>query len=216
MNPDKGILIVHEGRGESQSLNRLAAKTGRSLPDFASTFVRFLPSQRIPITNSADAVRAAKIGFRYRPDAILLTADLDDDCPRDKAPEWAAAVRELRLPVPVALVLFYREYETLAVSCAGSLAGRELVPGLILNPRVLPEVDPESRRDAKGWISHNLMNGTRYKPTVHQPPLTALMRVEDLRASGLSSFRRFERALQFLAQEVRTGRTGVYPSTGRM
>ena len=105
----------------------------------------------------------------------------------------------------------------MALSIASSLAGRELrsptgKPILTLGmPSSLPS-HPESPRDAKGWVSRELMGGVTYKPTVHQLPLTRAMSIPDLHAAALSSFRRLETALEFLAREVRAGGTGVYPS----
>lgn len=209
------LVLVGEGHGERGALENLVAKVGLRTPGFAETFVGFHPTQRRTIRGPHDAVRAAEVAARYAPAGVVLTADLDDDCPATCAPEWAAAVRARDLPVPVAVVLFHREYETLAISVAESLAGRELVPGLTLTAPREPLADPESRRDAKGWISANLMGRTRYKPTVHQLALTRLLDVDALRAARLSSFVRLESALGFLTAAALQGRAGVYPAESR-
>lgn len=55
------------------------------------------------------------------------------------------------------------------------------------------------------------MSERSYKPTTHQHRLTVAMRLPELRAAGLSSFRRLENAMQFLAQQAGR-RTEVYPA----
>lgn len=208
--------IVREGHGEEGSIETLVVRVCKDLGLHPNTFWSIRPSLRIPITSPETAVRAARISAASGAAAVLLTADSEDSCPRLAAPALAAAVRREKLDVPVAIVLFYREFETLAVATADRLAGRELRSRADQLLEVLgqpPELlsDPESRRDAKGWIRANLMNGRAYKPTVHQLALTRLMHVADLRASGLSSFRRLENALRFLGNEVTEGSSGVYP-----
>jgi hypothetical protein len=74
----------------------------------------------------------------------------------------------------------------------------------------IPE-NPEGPRDAKGWVGRELMGGVVYKPTVHQLPLVKALRVAELRASGLSSFRRLESAVNFLGEQTLTDAAGVYP-----
>ncbi len=203
------LAIIREGHGEAGAVDTLVAKVGKSLGVVPSVFASLPKSQRVAITSAESAVKGARLAAAMRPDAILLTADLDDGCPATLAPAWAGAVREANLGIPSALVLFHREYETLALSVASSLAGCDLA-GITLAAASPPE-NPETPRGAKEWISRNLMGGTRYKPTVHQLALTRLLKIQELQAAGLSSYRRLEGALTFLAGEVRDRSTGVYP-----
>lgn len=184
-----------------------------------TVFASLPRSPRIVITDEESAVRAGRIAATLDPDAALLTADLDDDCPRDLAPRIAARLRQEKFGFPVAMVFFHREFETLALSIAPALGGRQLrsragqPAETLLHPTAVP-ADPESVRDAKGWVGRNLMSGRSYKPTTHQYPLTVAMRLPELRAAGLSSFRRLENAVQFLGQQASSGGTAVYPTPG--
>jgi hypothetical protein len=111
-------------------------------------------------------------------------------------------------------VLFYREYETMALSIAQALAGKTLTlpTGELQIASSVPTLtDPEAPRDAKGWVKEHLFEGRTYKPTTHQLPLTRLMNPADLRAANLSSYRRLERGLDHLARNVLTGGVAVYP-----
>lgn len=213
------LVVIREGHGEAQSIENLVARTAKGIGLYPHPFWSIPESQRYVISSPERAVRAAEIAAVQNPSAALLTADLDDECPKDAAPAFAAAVRANGFSFPVAIVLFYREFETLAISVADHLAGRELKSPAgqaivtLSAPSTMPD-DPETFRDAKGWVGRNLMDGESYKPTVHQLPLTRAMKVDELRQADLSSFRRLESALRFLGDQVAAGEAGVYPGHG--
>lgn len=205
MSPAR-LVIVGEGHGEVRALANLVARVGSSAWVIPSTlFVGGI--HRRPITDEASAVRAARF-LAQGAGAVLLTADLDRRCPRTVAPEWADALRTASIGVPTALVLFHPESETLALSVADRLAGRQ-VAGVTLRTPLDPLADPEAHSGAKEWIRRNLLPA--YKPSTHQLALTQAMDIAELRAAGLSSYRRLESALRFLAASVEAGTTGVYP-----
>ena len=125
-----------------------------------------------------------------------------------------AWVRALALPFPVAVVLFYREYETLFLPCLAQMAakplkdhlGRELAP---LAPEASFGGDPEQSRDAKKIVNRFLPRTSPYQPTTHQLALTRLLDFDVLRSSGLPCFGTLERALSFVLDTP----SGVYPPT---
>lgn len=154
-------------------------------------------------------------------EAVLLTRDADqdqlpyNDCPKFTAPEIGDWVRALNLPFPVAVVLFYKEYETLFLSGADAMAGKTVNDA---HGRPIAEIpatatahpDPEHPRDAKGWVKKKLF--PVYKETLYQHTLTRLLDHDDLSNKGLSSYRRLVSALEFLA--TNQGVAGaVYPPT---
>ncbi|MGQ0678942.1 MAG: hypothetical protein ACT4OM_04675 [Actinomycetota bacterium] len=113
----------------------------------------------------------------------------------------------------MAIVLFYREFETLFLAGASGMAGQAIEDP---RGRVIATVkadtyshpNPEFPRDAKGWVKQNLVSG--YKPTLLQAALTKLLDPVDMEAKGLSSYRRFVSALRFLS--ANQGVAGaVYP-----
>lgn len=112
----------------------------------------------------------------------------------------AAWVRDLALPFPAAVVLFYKEFETLFLAGAGAMAGREVGDR---RGRVIETIpagvhpSPEHPRDAKGWVRDNLIRA--YKPTLFQSSLTRLLDLDAMGASSLSSYRRLVSALTFLS-----------------
>lgn len=217
------LWIVREGEGEEDALPnlvfRLCDRLGVSLPGHnTKKHGRKRPLLTRPQVQEACGIVQASPGDT----ALLLTRDADQDqladqdCPKYTAPEMATWVRELDLPFPVAVVLFYKEFETLFLAGATGLAGREICDS---RSRAIGQIpvgvdrhpSPETPRDAKGWVRANLVTG--YKPTLHQAPLTRLLDLADLDASGLSSYRRFGRALEFLALNL--GETGAVYPTGK-
>lgn len=211
------LVLVREGHGEAEALETLVARVALGLGLFPSPISSMPESIRRPVTSGATAVAAVEIAARYNPDAVLVTADCDDLCPRDLAPDLAASIRARGFSFPVAVVLFYREYETLAISVAARLDGLELkssngTPIVTMQYESDTPTDPEIFRDAKGWITRNLFGGHPYKPTAHQKALTAVLKLSDLEEADLSSFRRLRSALAFLANEMQTSGTATYPA----
>lgn len=213
-----GLLIVREGDGEKEALPalvyRLREHLGLDLPYPASK-----EPWRRPLVTEAD-LRAVCEQARAIPkcEGLLLTRDADNDdlpeadCPKFRAPEIANWVRALALPFPTAVVLFYKEFETLFLAGAAGMAGREVKDhrGTIL-ATIPADADahpaPETPRDAKGWVRSNLL--PPYKPTLYQTSLTRLLDLDDMERRALPSYRRLVSAVRFLA--VNRGAGLVYP-----
>lgn len=214
------LYVVREGDGEQLALpaliygirDRLELDLPHHHPDRHSWKKMLLTAAQV--SGVCEQLRATDAC-----EAVLLTRDADQDqlpnadCPKYAAPEIAEWVRELELPFPVAVVLFYKEYETLFLSGAEGMAGKPVVDS---RNRIVAKIpvtvtahpDPEYPRDAKGWVKANLVKG--YKPTLLQLPLTRLLNHEDLESKDLSSYRRLSSALRFLADN-RSVAGAVYP-----
>ena len=100
------LVLIREGFGEANSLEKLVVKVAADLGLFPHPISSLPESIRKAVTNEQTALDAVEIAARYSPDAVLLTADCDDDCPRDLAPRIAAALRTRNFGFPVAVVLF--------------------------------------------------------------------------------------------------------------
>jgi len=94
----------------------------------ASGLRSFAPPIRVPGIGRDDQLLRYAEMIRGKPDASALLAlrDQEDGCPRADAPSLAERFRGLRLPFPVAVVLAYREYETLFLPCIEHMAGQPL------------------------------------------------------------------------------------------
>jgi hypothetical protein len=114
------------------------------------------------------AVERAGRGLRL-PGAVLIVIDSDDDCPKELAPvllSRATATANGRWPVGV--VLAKSEFESWFIAAAESIAGHA---GLA--PDLCAPADPESIRDAKGWLQKAMPPGRKYSETVDQASLAA-------------------------------------------
>ena len=215
-----GLFVVREGEGEEEALpdlvNRLRDHLGlASLP--------FIPKggnwKKSLVTDTQVRETCEQIRGHGLCQALLLTRDADNDdlphadCPKFSAPAIARWVRELVLPFPTAVVLFYKEYETLFLAGAGAMAGRAVGDRRGQAIATIPadaagHPAPEYPRDAKGWVRTNLIDG--YKPTLFQASLTRLLDFDVMEQTALSSYRRLVSALNFLSDNL--GVPGaVYP-----
>jgi len=68
------------------------------------------------------------------------------------------------------------EFESWFIAAAESIAGHSSLPSGLCAP-----ADPESIRDAKGWLQKAMPPGRKYSETVDQPSLASTF---DLNAAG--------------------------------
>lgn len=75
-------------------------------------------------------------------------------------------MRGLGLPFPAAVVLAYREYESLFLPCIEEMAGAAFeAPGGLVRPGLRPDAsyegEFEAKRDVKGWLTSQMPPGRR-------------------------------------------------------
>ncbi len=213
------LRVVVEGQGDRDAIPVLVAKVKHKLdisdlphiPRDGGVWVQQLNSDKGRGGLRIEAM--CELHRRRAPSALLITQDSEDTCPRDHAPEVAGWIRPLDLPFPVAVVFFYREYETIFLAAAETLRGARLRG--IVDRSGLPESavhlgDPEQARDAKGWMSERL--GRRYVETIDQEAFTRALDLDDSGLRALSSYRRLVSGLRYLAAHAASGERGkVYP-----
>jgi hypothetical protein len=128
--------------------------------------------------------------------AILVLFDLEDDCPREVAPQVTEQIRT-RGPWPFSIVVVcaYREYESWFLASLETIHDEERYHG-----------DPEAPRDAKGWLEREF----GYKETRDQAAYTWNLDIE--RAAERSrSFQRLRHAFEQLATACKTRNSIVTP-----
>lgn len=205
--------VIVEGHGEQDAvlnlLTRLWFDLGLGLVTWAEPIRGRNLTQRPGVEKSCELVRRKK-----DTELLILLRDDEDGCPKTDGPLIASWLRELALPFPSAVVLAYREFETLFLPCVGQMAGKPLLgqanmkrPGLRSDARF--DGSFEAKRGVKEWLSTQMPKGVSYKPAVDQLPMMRLVDFASVRSSGLSWFGTLERALQFL--DAHRGHGAVYP-----
>ncbi len=183
------IVPIVEGHGEVSALPtllyRLAGAAGyrgllRVNPPIRVKATAFLQPDHSDFRKHMALARAKA----HPHGLVLLLFDCEDACPAMVGPELLARARTECPGAAIVVVRAYREFETWFLAAADSL--RELG---YLRHDATPPADPETIRDAKGWLDHNLKGG--YDPVTHQQDLA---RDFDLAAARrVASFDRFYR-----------------------
>lgn len=189
------IAPIVEGHGEVQSVPVLLRRF--AIEHVPMSQLSLNPALRVKagsFANDADYFRkymelAARKAKQWPNSCVLIVLDCEDDCPRQLGPDLLSRAKACRPDVTIIVVLAHREFETWFVAAARSLRG---VCGL---PNDLePPVDPESLRNAKGWLSANMRHS--YNEPDHQPKLTAAFAFDEALATksfarGLRKLREF-------------------------
>lgn len=207
----KRLVLCVEGEGDVAAAPNLIGNLLNDLPaELQGTL--FLDDRAMEVgevrgltgTRQQEWLRYLEVAKRRRPlGAVLLLLDGDvsrvEDEPFCEVRVARALADRAQLAgagdlFSVAVVFLCREYESLLIASYATLPG--------WRPDVaLPDF---TKRGAKEWLAKNRDGG--YKETRDQLPLTRAADLGLIRAAGLPSFRRLERALQQLAVAVQTGR----------
>ncbi len=190
------ILPIVEGHGEVTAVPILIRRiVAEYAPDVYAHVGQVIRVKRTGLIQPGGVERTVELAARQTTpsDGILILLDADDDCPREIAEQLLARARAARPDRTISVVAANREYEAWFLAAARSLRGKR---GLAED--LEPPPDPESIRDAKGWLSSHTTQGFSYKPTIDQPALTQLFDLEQ--ASAARSFRKIVKDVVALAR----------------
>jgi hypothetical protein len=191
------IAPIVEGHGEVQSVPLLLKRMALAIAPTAQ--LNLNPALRIKtgsFVNDEDYFRkylelAARKTKPWPKSCVLILLDCEDDCPRKLGPVLWKKAHNCRPDVTTIVILAHREYETWFLAAARSLRG---VCGLPAN--LTPPNNPESIRNAKGWLSK--MMSAPYNETDHQPKFTMSFAFQE--AETVPSFKRgFQKLSQFFS-----------------
>ncbi len=187
----KFALIV-EGEGDVAAAPIVLRRLAHAMQHFDLDILLPARVSRTLLAREAELRRYVELMARKLgpDDAILVLLDADDDCPAELGPRMAAWARAQRPDRRIEVIMVPREFEAWFLASAASLAGKRGLPGAL----VAPERDPETIRDAKGWLARQMPR--RYHETVDQAPLAAVFGLQAARACA--SFERFARKLAAL------------------
>lgn len=176
------IAPIVEGHGEVEAvpriLHRIASHAGKG------GMIKVNPPIRIKATLFfRDAsyfekyVLAAATKAAFNNGVVLLLLDSEDFCPAEKGPELLGRAIGVRPDIRYIVALAYREFETWFITSFSSL--RDNLP---FREGATAPTDPESLRDAKGWLSRNLV-GYNYDPISHQSLFCNYVDIQSARES---------------------------------
>lgn len=130
-----------------------------------------------------------------REGGILVLLDADESCPAELGPAIFRLANGLRPDVRIGVVLAKREYEAWFLAALESLAGKRN----ILDRTKIPS-EPEEVSDAKGYLTSQMREGTRYSETVDQPALSSLFSLDE--AESCDSFRKLRKEVRHLLDHL--------------
>jgi hypothetical protein len=190
------ILPIVEGHGEVTAVPILIRRiVAQYAPDVYAHVGQPIRVKRTGLIQQGGVERTVELAARQTTptDGILILLDADDDCPRELAEQLLARAKAARPDRAISVVAANREYEAWFLAAARSLRGKR---GLADD--LEPPPDPESIRDAKGWLAHHVPHGFSYKPTIDQPALTHVFDLEE--AYAARSFRKVVKDVVALAR----------------
>ena len=162
------VQPIVEGRGDEAAAPILLRRLAEEAEAWNVRIARPHRRRRHQLARKADLQHAVRIALLTADCAgVLVLFDADDDCPRERAPEFDAWARAAAGPVPCAVVMANREYEAWLLAGIDPLRG---TAGVRADAAVHPE--PEKPRNAKREMKQR-MSGGRYLETVDQERLTA-------------------------------------------
>lgn len=169
----RNITAIVEGRGELSAvpvlLRRIAAEVSPLAHVNVVAPIRVDRNKMTAPNELEDAVCFA--ADRSGPDGrILILLDADDDCPARLGPELLRRARTARSDRHIRVVMPKSEFESWFLASAETLRGRRGI-----DPYVAAPNDPESIRDAKGWLSARMPRLRPYSPHRDQAGLTSAM-----------------------------------------
>lgn len=158
------ILPIVEGHGEMEAVPALIRRVAAAYAPEARVDVgRAIRTGRSDIVKPNGLERVMELAARQTRsgDGILVVLDADDDLPCELGPALLARAASVRPDRRTRVVIANREFEAWFLAGARSLQGRRGLAG-----DIEPPTDPESVRDAKGWLSARTGRAHSYKPTV--------------------------------------------------
>ena len=191
------LITIVEGRGEVLAvpilIRRIAAAVAPSLLPRVPKPIRiergrFLRENELERYVDLAARQAGSDG------RILIILDADDDCPAQRASAILERATTARSDRRIQVVLAQREYEAWFLAAADSIAGHRELRSDTTAP-----TEPESVRDAKGWLTSRMPPGRAYRETRDQPALTTMFNLDQARR-GARSFDKMWRTVVDLMQ----------------
>jgi hypothetical protein len=183
------IRCIVEGRGDREAVPVLIRHIAKTLDPAVVVDVPLgIPVPRDRLLREGELERAVNLAAvqLQRPGAVLVVIDSEGSPPCTLAPKLLQRATTARPDVPVSVVLAHREFEAWFLAAAESLRGHRGLSG-----DLTPPPEPESIQGAKEWLRKRMPLARKYRETIDQPALAAVMDLQMARRS--KSFDKFYR-----------------------
>ncbi|WP_303786285.1 DUF4276 family protein [Azovibrio restrictus] len=196
------LIAIVEGDGEVRALPALLRRIASRLGRYDVTIQTPIRVHRDKFLNDSHEFRRMLrlASTKARDGRVMVLLDADDDCPVTLMRKIKEGARSI-IPVSQSLsvVIAQKEYEAWLLAAADSLAGQRGLPVDLVAPP-----NPESIRNAKGWLSERIANG-RYHEVSDQAAFSATFDIDQALAAS-RSFRKFYKECE---EALRSGSAGV-------
>ena len=193
------IATIVEGYGEVKAVPILLRRLVKRLsPNFFVEVPDPIRISRCKIPKAGELERVVELAARLAgaDGCILILLDADDDCPAELGPELLRRAQNKRSDYDIRVVLAKAEYEAWFLAAADSIAGK-----CDIAESAAPPSEPESIRNAKGWLRTHMPRGRTYRPKFDQPELTKIFDLDSARMAP--SFDKLWRDVNSLLAAVR-------------
>jgi len=212
-----GVIVpIVEGDGEDLAVPRLLARViwgplrerAAGLPHTVGDAIcahgetKLLKEGRLERFHERALMRRNCVG-------VFVIFDADGGCAEERALHAARRLRKRNAPVPAAVVVARRMYESwFLANLAGNGDRIRDILGLAADAR--PDRAPEEVPNPKTWLTEHMPRGRPYKQTTHQEALTQAMDLA-IPCEHSRSFQRLLHAVEELLEAIREGRADVTP-----
>lgn len=198
------LVSIVEGKGDVGAVRELVRRIAYANGFFGVKVLNPLRIHRhyIRIDNSEFgrylALARRRVGGNG---AVLLVFDADDDCPKEIGPQLQQELSRRLAPLPTAVVLANREFESWFLAAIESLRGCRGIREDAVSP-----TDPESIRGAKEQLRRLMVPGREYRAKIDQVAFAAQLDLHLARQRS-RSFDKFYREVCRLLSAIRRAAT---------
>ncbi len=188
------IVAIVEGYSEVESIPVLLRRYRVDAGAYVVDIARPIRVPRNKVVKDGELEKAVELARRLYPEvtAVLVVLDADTDCPKTLSPQLLErAKRTAGGNFQCVVVLPKVELEAWFIAAVRSLRGQRGI-----SEDADPPPDPEVIRDAKGWLTRNMV-GSTYVEVDDQPAFAQLFDFS-LAFLGCRSFRKFDKDVRVI------------------
>jgi hypothetical protein len=167
----KNPKLIIEGKGDAEAIPVLlrTITLSNNYSDFFPDPVPILKANLKAIKGKRTIEKYIQHALNSPADSVMIAVDSDDVCPINAVTEIRQKMASIHISKPVAICIFYREFETMFLQSIDSVMQKHPQFGWRnFNIKAVIDEDSEKYRDAKGRLSEFMEHGRRYNAVIDQ------------------------------------------------